>query len=122
MPATNPYAAFQMPNMNQNEQGGWGYEGANLPYKDNATELGNKFGWADPRTQGMQTRDVVRYGNGQIMHGMNTGFNGLGSQIEDGFTNFSANGGGNTYGSGPRNYSPQSGNWGGSNPFMIGSF
>lgn len=119
---------FAMPNMSQNAQGGWGYAGANVPYVDNATAVADKQGWNSSAAQGNLTRDTMRYGNGQIMHGMNTGFNGLGDQISDGFGSMADQAQyGGVYGNTQnRNFSPQSGNWGqgfgGSNPFMISSF
>lgn len=116
---------FAMPGMNQNQQGGFEYQGANLPYVDNASQF-----QGDPtKYQGNLTRDVLRYQNGQVMHGMNTGFNGIGDQMSTGFNDLADQMQyGGVYGNSQnRVYSPQSkngygGGWGSSNPFMIGSF
>src|SRR5690606_21563741 len=118
------FTPFVMPKPVMNENGGFEYPDANIPYVDNATEKGNQFGWGDPRTQGNLTRDVLRYQNGQLMHGMGLGFDGLGNQMATGFNDLTEQMQyGGIYGNSQnRVYSPQSKNgygagWGGSNPF-----
>ena len=126
------FTPFTMPGLNFNDKGGAGFQGSTTPYVDNAAALATKHGYQDPRTQGMQTRDVMRYQNGLGMEYMGQGFNGLGQsigdmgeQLTDNMTEMSQYGGlfGNTGGV----YSPQSRNGygmglGGNNPWKIGSF
>ncbi len=113
---------FQMPTLNQNANGAYRPEGSQIGYVDNATALGNQFGWNDPRTQGMQTRDVLRYQNGLTLGNMNTGFNGLGGQMSEGFNGLkdTLDYGGIFGQTQNRRYSPTSGNNG--TPFQTGSF
>lgn len=121
---------FVMPKPQLQDNGAYVYpDSGNVQYVDNAAELGSKHGWADPRTQGMLTRDVLRFQNGQLMHGMGLGFDGLGNQMATGFNDLADTMQyGGVYGNSQnRVYSPQSKNgygagWGGSNPFMVGSF
>jgi hypothetical protein len=116
---------FAMPDYTQNSNGRYMYPGSNVEYVDHATELANKNGgnWNTPNVQGMLTRDTQAFGNGQIMYGMNTGFNGLADQMSQGFNDTADQMQyGGVYGTSQnRTYSPQSQNWGG-NPFMVGSF
>lgn len=116
---------FQMPNPTMTPGGAYEYANSGVQYVDNASQH-----QGDPtKYQGNLTRDVLRYQNGQLMHGMGLGFNGIGNQLSTGFNDLADQMQyGGVYGSSQnRVYSPQSkngygGGWGSSNPFMIGSF
>lgn len=141
MAFNTPYSQspFAMPGL-KNTNGSYVPEGSKVAYNDSAAP----FAGTDPaKYQGNLTRDVIRYQSGIGMENMNNGFNGLagqmaggfggiGEQISDGFGTMADNAQyGGVYGQSQnqqnRNYSPQSGNWGqggfgGSNPFMIGTY
>lgn len=116
---------FAMPEYQLNENGRYTYPGSGLTYTDHATDLANANGgnWNQANVQGALTRDVLGYQNGQVMYGLNTGFNGLADQMSQGFNDTADQlQYGGVYGTSQnRTYSPQSQNWGG-NPFMVGSF
>lgn len=117
---------FSMPELLLNENNRYEYADANIPWNDNYTAKAQQFGWNSPSAQGNLTRDMFGYQNAQTLHGLNTGFNGLGEQVATGFNDVAdkMDYGGVWGQSQNRTYSPQSGNYmnGQSNPFMIGSF
>lgn len=122
---------FEMTPYQLNDNGRYSYPGSGITYTDHATPLAQANGgnWNQANVQGALTRDVLGFQNGQVMYGMNEGFNGLGTQMSGGFNDLADKlDYGGVYGNSQnRTYSPQSRNgygtgWGGSNPFMIGSF
>lgn len=96
-------------------------QGSKVGYVDTATDLGNKWGWNDPRTQGALTRDVTRYQGGLTRDMLGQGFASTLSGVENLFDQYSNYGG--VYGNQKSPvYSPNAPTNGYGGLFNIGSF
>lgn len=125
----NPYQAPTMNNGGAGPGGNYNFWRPSDSKLPQGQELGNYL-TGGPGTPGSETNRTVKYDGALTREMMGNGFTSLSDNIGDGFGQMQDQMQyGGVYGqSQNRNYSPQSGNWGGSagfggsNPFMIGSF